>query len=219
MPDYPSVRLWRYDADTALPDSRLAPTQDQRKLDPATVAALGFTSGTTGQPKALAISHGAYLTSLRQVVANIDLSQTRGWRSRTQDRFLVGIPLTGAGSGILLPALLSGACLTIPERYDADTLLDLLINQRINRLFTTPSLLIDLLDHPALRPLPDLQQLLYGTELMPAAKLEEAIARFGPILQQGYGSAEVLPPVTLLTPKQHVVDEGPVFIGPRPGKD
>jgi fatty-acyl-CoA synthase len=39
---------------------------------------------------------------------------------------------------------------------------------------------------------------------MPTPKLIEALRRFGPILQQGYGSAEVLPPVTMLQPRQHM---------------
>ena len=199
-----SARVWSFDADEKSELDSVKPAQDTRPLDPVKLAVLGFTSGTTGKPKALAISHGAYLTSLRQVSANIDFSGRKLFKAEDQERFLVGIPLTGAGSGIVLPALLSGACLTIPEKYDADTLLSTLKEQRINRLFTTPSLLIDLLDHPNLVPLPHLRHLIYGTELMPAAKLEEALTHFGPILQQGYGSAEVLPPVSLLTPGDHL---------------
>jgi fatty-acyl-CoA synthase len=41
---------------------------------------------------------------------------------------------------------------------------------------------------------------------MPAAKLEEAIKRFGPIFQQGYGQAEVLPPVSMLSSGGHMTD-------------
>jgi len=70
--------------------------------------------------------------------------------------------------------------------------------------------LIDLLDNPKLdeTDISSLNNIIYGTELMPAPKLEEALHRFGPILQQGYGSAEVLPPVAMLTTKNHVLEDG-----------
>ncbi len=197
-----NARDWVLDAHTERELAQVQPQPDATPLDPATLSGLGYTSGTTGAPKVLTITHGAYLTSLRKVVANIDLSQRR----TEPDRVLVGIPLTGAGSGIVLPSFLGGSCLIVPERYDADALLDALVAQRATRMFTTPSLLIDLLDHPRIDAvdLSALTHLIYGTELMPAAKLEEALKRFGPILQQGYGSAEVLPPVSLLAPADHV---------------
>lgn len=200
-----STRTWPLDDRAFHELAAIMPLPDPRPLDPLIPASLGFTSGTTGTPKVLAISHGAHLTSLRQVVANIDLSQRRPFGRRGRDRVVIGIPLTGAGSGVVLPSLLAGACLVIPERYDAASLLDNLRRHRATRLFTTPSLLIDLLDQTPPPALPDLRHLIYGTELMPSAKLEEALERFGPILQQGYGSAEVLPPVSLLAPADHVV--------------
>ncbi|MEW8626355.1 MAG: AMP-binding protein [Candidatus Thiodiazotropha sp.] len=200
---FESGRLWPFDDAAHKAIDSVTPAADEKRLNPDELAVVGFTSGTTGNPKALGISHRAHLTSLRQVVANIDFSQRRLFKQE-QDRFLVGVPLTGAGSGVVLPTLLSGSCLIIPERYDAETLLGTLEEHQATRLFTTPSLLIDLLDHPDLRPLPHLRLLIYGTELMPAAKLEEALGRFGAILQQGYGSAEVLPPVSLLSPAEHL---------------
>ena len=197
-----SARLWRLDESVEEALAAIIPEPDPRPLDPATLAGLGYTSGTTGAPKVLTVSHGAHLTSLRQVVANIDVRQ----RLAEPDRVLVGIPLGGAGSGLVLPTLLGGGCLIVPAHYDADALLDALVAFRATRLFTTPSLLIDLLDHPDIdaADLSPLRHLIYGTELMPAAKLEEALTRFGPILQQGYGSAEVLPPVSLLAPRDHL---------------
>ncbi len=206
LPDT-GARLWRLDAAAEHALATIVPEADPRPLDPATLAGLGYTSGTTGAPKVLAISHGAHLTSLRQVVTNIAIQQ----RDAEPDRVLVGIPLGGAGSGLVLPTVLGGGCLIVPARYDADALLDALVTRRATRLFTTPSLLIDLLDHPDIdrADLTSLRHLIYGTELMPAAKLEEALARFGTILQQGYGSAEVLPPVSLLSPRDHWQPGGP----------
>jgi acyl-CoA synthetase (AMP-forming)/AMP-acid ligase II len=165
------------------------------------IAALGMTSGTTGAPKLLATTHGALLTSLRLLVRHLDIA------SDTHDIGVTmsAIPLSGAGGGVLLPSLLSGACLVVPKTYALSDVLRAVETHRVERLFLTPSQLIDVLDLPpeSLERLNVLRQVIYGTEYMPLPKLVEALQVFGPILQQGYGSAEVLPPVALLTPTDH----------------
>ena len=173
-------------------------------IDPADTQMLGFTSGTTGAPKLMSATYGVYLSAIRLMLDNVGV----GKPGATADVMLVGIPLTGAGSGMLLHTLLAGGCLVVPQRYDAQTLIEAIARHRATRLFTTPSLLIDMLDHPLLDQidLASLRNIIYGTEMMPAAKLEEALRRLGPILQQGYGSAEVLPPVSMLQSHEHMQD-------------
>lgn len=189
----------------------LLDAQPPKKSDvvvmPDDLAAMGFTSGTTGQPKLLTATHGTYLTSLKLTLQNVDV----GVKRTARNVFLIGIPLTGAGSGIVIPALFGGATFLIPNKYEAGEFLELIARYQVTLLFTTPSLLIDMLDHPSLDQydLKSLHTLIYGTELMPTAKLEEALRRFGPILQQGYGSAEVLPPVSMLQKAAHWHAGGP----------
>ncbi|MET0091835.1 MAG: hypothetical protein ABW068_17785 [Candidatus Thiodiazotropha sp.] len=48
----------------------------------------------------------------------------------------------------------------------------------------------------------------YGSEMMPAAKIAEAVRRFGPIFQQGYACFEALPPITWLLPEEHIDAQG-----------
>ncbi len=179
------------------------PAQNSKnKIDPNDIVALGFTSGTTGEPKALPATHGVFVKSLQLVVKNVGI----GPKKKKPDVFLVAIPLAGAGSGVVLPAILSGAAILVPSAYNAGLFLELIQQYKVTRMFITPSLLIDLLDHPKLDDydLSSLGNVIYGTETLAAAKLEEAIKRFGPIFQQGYGSAEVLPPVSMLQPKDHM---------------
>ena len=168
---------------------------------------LGFTSGTTGPPKVLSATHGIQMTSLRLVLKNV----TGIGLSRGPELALLGIPLGGAGSGLLLPTLGSGGTLVLPSRFDAAALARAVAQHRVTRLFTTPSLLIDLLDLPLHErgDMSSLRNLIYGTEWLPAAKIEEALRCFGPILQQGYGCAEVLPPVSMLQPADHWVGGAP----------
>ena len=199
--DCPNILLLSIGSDYETLLTNHAPKKSVVEVGPDDIAVMGFTSGTTGQPKILTATHGTYLRSLKLMVKNVGV----GVKSPTQDIVMVGIPLTGAGSGIVIPALLGGAALLIPPAYDAGVFVELIQRHRVTRLFTTPSLLIDLLDHPKLDQydLSSLHTVIYGTELMPAAKLEEALKRFGPIFQQGYGSAEVLPPVSMLQKSDH----------------
>ena len=123
---------------------------------------------------------------------------------------LIGLPLTGPGSGMVLPTLLAGAALVMPENFRARTLAELIARHRVSRAYLSPSAIIDLLDEPGLDAL-DLSSLThvpYGSEMMPAAKIAEAVRRFGPIFQQGYGCFEALPPITWLLPEEHVDARG-----------
>lgn len=177
------------------------PKKARYKIGPGDIATLGFTSGTTGKPKALPTTHGAIIKSLQLIVENVGVNT-----NRKPDIFLVAIPLTGAGSGVVLPALASGSTLVIPKSFSVEEILRSIEDHGVTRIFLTPSTLIDILDLPSRQgyDLSSLTNIIYGTESMPTAKLKEAIAVFGPILQQGYGSAEVLPPVSMLQPGDHL---------------
>jgi len=199
----PGIVCCRHD----LLDLNSEPPNSARALpaqSPDDIGMIGFSSGTTGVPKVMQASYGIHLTGVRLILRHVLPAQRRS----TQLVMLVCIPVFGAGSGVLLPTWFSGGTLVIPPRYAADDILRLIPLHKATHIFITPSLLIDLLDYPQLgqTDLSSLCNITYGTELMPAAKLEEAIRRFGPILQQGYGSAEVLPPVTLLQPEEHLRD-------------
>lgn len=178
------------------------PASSDEHIGPDDTLALGFTSGTSGVPKMLALKHAPYLHSVRLLLLNLSDPP------RERSRMLVGVPLSGAGSGVVLPTMLGGGEMILPRAYTADALIDALRAERPSHLFVTPSLLIDLLDHPDLTvaDMACLRQVIYGTASMPVAKLREALVRFGTIFQQGYGMSEALPPISMLPPDAHVDD-------------
>ena len=188
------------DLETAM--AATSPSASRQPVSRDDVLTFGFTSGTTGPPKLLAMNHAPFLHSLRLLLLNFtDPPQGRS-------RALVGIPLIGAGSGLILPTMLGGGILILPRAYTAEALIDVLRAERPTHVFTTPSLLIDLLDHPDLHAgdMVSVRQYIYGSASMPVAKLREAIARFGMIFQQGYAMAEAMPPIAMLPPRDHVDD-------------
>ncbi len=184
-----------------------APLQSSETVHPRDPMSLGFTSGTTGPPKGLLSSNGAAVASLKLIIRNLNIRPDRKARNVS----LSAIPLTGAGSGLILPTMLSGGTLVVMREHSTAAILESISRHRVTRLFLTPSQLVDLLDlPPGERAATDsLEHIIYGTAPMPAARLREAIATFGPILQQGYGQAEVLPPVSLLRPQDHMRGDRP----------
>lgn len=181
------------------------PMHSAEKLAPADIALVGFTSGTTGVPKVIATPHAALLKSLTLTATNVRTPVGQ------QEVMMTGIPLNGAGSGLILPMALTGATLVIPTSRQPNDLLQLMRAHSVSRVFFTPSQLIDLLEEPdfSRERLPALRNVIYGSAAMPVPRLEDLLARLGPILQQGYGMAEVLPPVSLLQMEQHVTPQGP----------
>ena len=174
-------------------------TQKPSPSDPMTLA---FTSGTTGAPKGLISSHGAAVASLKLLIKNLKIKPDRNAINISMS----AIPIFGAGSGLIFPSMLSGGTLVVMNDYTPETMITLIKKHKVTRLFLTPSQLIDLLETPTSidEDLASLSSIIYGTSCMPAAKLEEAIIRFGPIFQQGYGQAELLPPVSMLSPEDHM---------------
>ena len=198
----PGIHLLALGEDYEQALAQHAPAPGTAALHEDDIFALHMTSGTTGLPKSIGYSNRKYLDSVRLISQAIDFSRPSG----TQDVNMLGMPLTGPGSGLVLPTLLSGSALLMPENFHAETLARLIARHRVTRAFLSPSAIIDLLDDPDLarHDLSSLRHVPYGSEMMPAAKVAEAVRRFGPIFQQGYGCLEALPPITWLLPHEHV---------------
>ena len=207
--DLPELIVWPFSAGGELTQriaqSPAVPIGEKVPLE--TPVSLGFTSGTTGQPKMLQLQQQQMLASIRLMLLNID---DVGKRDASM---LIAVPLHGAGGGVLMPVLLAGGSAIVPIRHDVAELVHVLRQQRPSRVFVTPSQLIDLLDCDALQDsdMRSVEQLIYGSAPLAVARIREAITRFGPILQQGYGMSEALPPVAMLPPSAHVDDANQVF--------
>jgi fatty-acyl-CoA synthase len=187
----------------------VAARRSQTAIRPQDYSALQFTSGSTGQPKAIAVTHEKQLLQLRMWAQELSLGGGAN-TAKTHDVVLLGFPLTGLCGGMLLSALLSGSTVVLPTDYTVPVLTSLIRRWRVTSVLLSPLTLIDLLDDPQrdLYDLSSLRHVIYGADMMPAAKLDEALRWLGPIFQQGYGSVEAMPPLTWLSANEHVDGSG-----------
>ncbi|MEU9666434.1 4-coumarate--CoA ligase family protein [Streptomyces bobili] len=173
-----------------------AAPEPQIALDPAEdVAALPYSSGTTGVPKGVMLTHRQIATNLAQLEPAI----TAG----PGDRILAVLPFFHIyGLTALMNApLRRGATVVVLPRFDLETFLAAIQNHRITGLYVAPPIVLALAKHPAVAQY-DLSSLRYV--ISAAAPLDAGLAaacsaRLNlPPVGQAYGMTE-------LSPGTHVV--------------
>jgi acyl-CoA synthetase (AMP-forming)/AMP-acid ligase II len=164
-------------------------------LDPAaTVALLPYSSGTTGLPKGVELTHANLVASVRQVGA--------GLRVGEGDTLLAVPPLShimGFLVTLALPLSVGATVVTVP-RFDPAQFLDLLERHRVTVLVGAPPMLAVLTGHP-LAAGTDLGSLALvvggGAPLTAAAQLALATRLPGATVGQAYGLTETSVGVSL----------------------
>ncbi|MDP7721273.1 class I adenylate-forming enzyme family protein [Mycobacterium sp. TY814] len=129
-------------ADTPLPDG---PPYVAEDLGPKDVAALFYTSGTTGHPKGVPTTHEAFVTNTENGIRCIDQPRDLGEGLRT----LISVPLfhvTGCNSQLLAATRLGGAAVITPS-LNLDELVSSLGAERISVMVTVPAIYALLLRH------------------------------------------------------------------------
>ncbi|MFF1274029.1 4-coumarate--CoA ligase family protein [Streptomyces marokkonensis] len=174
-------------------------------IDPAEdVAALPYSSGTTGVPKGVMLTHRQIATNLAQLQPLI----TAG----PGDRVLAVLPFFHIyGLTALMNApLRQGATVVVLPRFDLETFLAAIQNHRITGLYVAPPIVLALAKHPlvAQYDLSSLKHIVSAAAPLDASLAAACSRRLGlPPVGQAYGMTE-------LSPGTHVVpldamDEAP----------
>lgn len=164
-------------------------------INPDDPSAIGFTSGTTGESKAVVWSHRAWLQSFFHFMLNTRLTEG-------EMRMLQFIPFSTAGSLVILPWIASGGRMIIKKEYSPDDIAHTIEEKKITHLTMAPVFLIDFWDYCLSKKnhwnFGSLRNISVGSAPLSGSKLKQIIEFFGPIIQQSYGMAEVLAPLASL---------------------
>jgi len=181
-----------------------------------------FTSGTTGRPKAAVLTHGQLAFVVNNHLADLFPGVTERGAS------LVVAPLShGAGIHQLGQVARGARTVLLPtERLDVEEAWRLIEAHRVENMFTVPTILKALVEHPAVDRVDhsSLRHVIYAGAPMYREDQKRALEKLGPCLVQYFGLGEVTGNITVLRPDQHSLADDPSFpIGsvgaPRTGMD
>jgi fatty-acyl-CoA synthase len=166
-----------------------------------------FTSGTTGRSKAAVLTHG----QMAFVVTNHLADLTPGTTER--DASLVVAPLShGAGVHQLMQAARGAITILLPtERFDIAEAYRLIEQYRITNLFTVPTILKMMVEHPAVDKFDhsSLRFVIYAGAPMYREDQKAALKKLGKVIVQYFGLGEVTGNITVLPAALHEEDDGP----------
>ena len=164
-----------------------------------------YTSGTTGRPKAGMLTHG----QLAFVVTNHLADLIPG--TRETDCSIAVAPLShGAGIHALLNVARGAATVLLPsERMDPAEVWRLIEQHRVSNLFTVPTIVKLLVEHPAVdqHDHSSLRYMIYAGAPMYRADQKLALQKLGPVLVQYFGLGEVTGCITVLPTHMHSADD------------
>jgi len=159
------------------------------------IVVLPYSSGTTGLPKGVMLSH-------RNMVANVDqtLSALPIEKGESTVAFLPFFHIYGMN--VLMNAFLAGggALVTMP-RFELELFLQLIPRHGVKKLYLVPPVVLALAKHPMVdaHDLSSVKQLISGAAPLGGDVADAAAKRLGAVTTQAYGMTE-LSPVSHATP-------------------
>lgn len=166
-----------------------------------------FTSGTTGRPKASVLTHGQMAFVVTNHLADLMPGLT------PDDASLVVAPLShGAGVHQLTQVARGVKTVLLPgERFDVATVWALVAQWRVSTMFTVPTILKLLVEHPSTAgaDLRSLRYVIYAGAPMYRVDQQAALRVLGPVLVQYFGLGECTGNITVLPARLHQAEDGP----------
>lgn len=156
------------------------------EVAPANLAAILYTSGTTGHPKGAMLSH-------RSLLLNAALTAQMHARSST-DTVVTALPLPHVyGAAILNAGVLTGMTLVVHPQFKEAAILADIQRYKATMFEGVPTMYHYLLAYPELQrhDLSSLTRCTVGGQTMPLAKMQEVEQRFGCPLIELWGMTEL----------------------------
>ena len=182
---------------TALAEVDAEPIE-QVSVDPRThIVVMPYSSGTTGLPKGVMLTHRNLVANVLQIVEPLVLPDP-------QDQVALAVlPFFHIyGMQVLMNSLLAnGKTIVTMPRFDLARALQLIAERSVTRFFVVPPIALALAKHPMIDDydLSSLRYIMSGAAPLGADIQEAAARRLGCFFSQGYGMTE-------LSPVSHVSD-------------
>jgi acyl-CoA synthetase (AMP-forming)/AMP-acid ligase II len=175
--------------DGPLPEVEINPRDD--------LVVLPYSSGTTGLPKGVMLTHYNLVANLCQMDASLALGDDETLIAVLPFFHIYGMVC------ILSGALYAGATIVTLPRFDLEQFLQALQQYRVTRAYLVPPIILALAKHPLVDQydLSSLRSIASGAAPLAEDVAEACAARLGCIVKQGYGLTETSP-VTHATPDE-----------------
>lgn len=161
-----------------------------------------YTSGTTGRPKGVMLTHANLIANCRSTM--VELQMDRDWN-------LLGIlPIFHIAIFMMFNVVMMGAKVTFLHGFDLTAILKTIEKEKISALGFTPIMFLFLLEHPAIDQydLSSVRNIVYATAPISPDLLARSMKRFPCRFYQFFGMTEMSPVMTMLIAEDHVL-EGP----------
>jgi len=172
------------------------------EVDPEDAFLQLYTSGTTGNPKGVVMTH-------RNLLAECTMNTTfMPSRPAPGSVDLICAPLFHiGGAGSILISLYAGVHVILHKAFDPSAVVADIETYPINSVFMVPAMMMAILSLPSIetRNFENLSQIYYGASPISEAVLRQAMAVFGTEFIQLYGMTETTGTVVNLSPADHQI--------------
>ncbi|MFL2755708.1 MAG: class I adenylate-forming enzyme family protein [Dehalococcoidia bacterium] len=166
---------------------------------------LMFTSGTTGFPKGVMLTHESFSSYILSNVMPADIE--------VEEKNILTVPLYHiAGVQAFMAAIYGGRTLIIQKQFRPDEWMELVQKEKVNRAMMVPTMLKMIIDHPDFMSydMSTLEVITYGAAPMPLSVIRKAIevlpnAHF----INAFGQTETAATITMLPPEDHILKGSP----------
>ena len=169
------------------------------EIEDEDVTILMFTSGTTGRPKAVPLTHDSFASYILENVEPAD--------PEIEEKNILTVPMYHiAGIQAVLAAVYGGRTLILMRQFEVQEWLESVQEEKANRAMLVPTMIKQVIDFSDFKQY-DLSSLIiitYGAAAMPFEVIKKAIQMFpGVSFINAFGQTETGSTITTLGPEDH----------------